>query len=188
MLAAMPFMLVQTDRLILRDITLTDLDNIHRLLCLPATDEFNTLGIPDSILKTKNIVQEWLTGQNQRPRTSYILSIDSIDSKKFIGLIALILGKENFKTAEVWYKIHVDYWRKGYTTEALTRLLDFGFNDLKLHRIEAGCAVENIASYKVLEKAGMTREGTKRKNLPIRGDWKDNYLYAILETEFLTLE
>lgn len=63
--------------------------------------------------------------------------------------------------------------------------MDFGFNDLKLHRIEAGCAVENIASSKVLEKVGMTKEGMKRKKLPIRGEWKDNYLYAILEEDFL---
>ncbi len=63
--------------------------------------------------------------------------------------------------------------------------MNFGFNDLKLHRIEAGCAVENIASSKVLEKVGMTKEGIKRKILPIRGEWKDNYFYAILEEDFL---
>ena len=51
-------------------------------------------------------------------------------------------------------------------------------------RIEAGAAVENTASHKVMEKAGMTREGMKRKNLPIRGEWKDAYFYSILEDEF----
>jgi ribosomal-protein-alanine N-acetyltransferase len=96
----------------------------------------------------------------------------------------LNLGKVNYRTTEVWFKIHKDFWRKGYTTEALTKLLDFGFNDLKLHRIESGCAVENIASSKVLEKAGMKREGMKRKKLPIRGEWKDNYFYGILEEDF----
>jgi len=56
--------------------------------------------------------------------------------------------------------------------------------ELQLHRIEAGCSVDNIASSKVLEKVGMTREGMKRKKLPIRGEWKDNYFYAILEDDF----
>ncbi len=46
-------------------------------------------------------------------------------------------------------------------------VLDFCFNDLKLHRIEAGCAVENIASYKVMEKVGMQKEGRCRKVLPL---------------------
>ena len=104
-----------------------------------------------------------------------------------MGLIALNIGKANYKTAEVWYKIHVDHWKKGYTTEALTKLLGFGFKDLKLHRIEAGCAVENISSIRVLEKVGMTKEGMKRKKLPIRGEWKDNYFYAILEEDFLAI-
>jgi RimJ/RimL family protein N-acetyltransferase len=56
-------------------------------------------------------------------------------------------------------KLHFDHWGKGHGTEAVNRVLDFGFNDLNLHRIKAGCAVENIASIKVLEKVGMIREG-----------------------------
>jgi [ribosomal protein S5]-alanine N-acetyltransferase len=58
---------------------------------------------------------------------------------------------------------------------------------LKLHRIEAGCAVENVASVSVLEKVGMTREGMKRKKLPIRGEWKDNYFFGMLEEDFQEL-
>jgi [ribosomal protein S5]-alanine N-acetyltransferase len=94
------------------------------------------------------------------------------------------LGVPNYQSGEVWYKLHKDFWGKGYATEAVTRILKFCFIDLNLHRIEAGCAVENVGSIRVLEKAGMTREGRKRKNLPIRGEWKDNYFYAILEEDF----
>jgi ribosomal-protein-alanine N-acetyltransferase len=59
---------------------------------------------------------------------------------------------------------------------------------LKLHRIEAGCAVGNFASIRVLEKVGMTNEGRKREILPIRGKWIDNYFYSILENEFKNLK
>lgn len=141
------------------------------------------MGIPDTIQTTAELVTEWVAAQNNDPRNLYVFCIDHIETKQFIGLIALNLGKSKFKIAEVWFKIHPDHWRKGYTTEALTKLLDFGFSELKLHRIEAGCAVENIASIKVLEKAGMIREGRKRKILPIRGEWKDNYFYAILSED-----
>lgn len=54
---------------------------------------------------------------------------------------------------------------------------------LKLHRIEAGCAVGNIASIKVLEKAGMIREGRLRQVLPLKSGWSDNFQYSILETD-----
>ena len=52
-----------------------------------------------------------------------------------------------------------------------------------LHKVEAGVATENKKSVKVLEKTGMTREGLRRKILPIRGEWKDNYHYAIVEDD-----
>ena len=177
-------MILQTNRLNIRQVSNLDIDKIHELLSLPETDEFNTFGLPETIQTTIQIVKEWLAGQISIPQTSYVFCIDHISTNHFIGLIALNIGKANYKTAEVWYKIHVDHWRKGYTTEALTKLLDFGFKDLKLHRIEAGCAVENIGSIRVLEKVGMTKEGMKRKKLPIRGEWKDNYFYAILEEDF----
>ena len=177
-------MKLQTQRLSLRELLLTDLDNIHVLLSLPETDAYNTSGIPGTKQTTENIIREWLAGQKQNPRNSYTFCIVLQDSKQFIGLIGLNIGKQNYRIAEVWYKIHKNYWRNGYATEALTSVLEFCFIDLKLHRIEAGCAVENVASIKVLEKVDMTKEGRKRKLLPVRGAWMDNYFFAILEEDF----
>ena len=62
-------------------------------------------------------------------------------------------------------------------------MVDFGFGELKLHRIQAGCAVENLSSIKVLEKNGFRYEGRRRKILPLKSGWVDNYEYAILETD-----
>ena len=177
--------MLETERLHIRELESMDIYNVHQLHSLPETDEFNTLGIPETIEVTEKFLSKWLFEKQQQPRNSYAFGIDLKDSKKFIGLIGMNLGKQNYRTAEVWFKVHKDFWRRGYTTEALTKLLDFGFNGLNLHRIEAGCAVENIASSKVLEKVGMTREGMKRKKLPIRGEWKDNYFYGILEDDFI---
>lgn len=177
---------LQTERLKLVDITFFDLENIHHLHSLPETDEYNTLGIPDTIQTTENLLTEWLEEQKTIPRKSYIFCIKFPDTNKFVGLIALTLGKINFKIAEVWYKTFPNYWCEGFATEALAQILKFGFTDLKLHRIEAGCAIENIASIKVLEKAGLTREGSKRKILPIKGSWRDNFFYAILDTDFFS--
>ncbi|OUJ68998.1 GNAT family N-acetyltransferase [Hymenobacter crusticola] len=174
---------LQTARLSLQEVTLADVAAIHQLHSLPETDEFNTLGIPDRLETTQRLVGEWVAHQNATPRTSYTFVMRLRTTQAFGGLMALNLGKVNFRSAEVWYKIHPTHWRQGYTTEALTALLDFGFSTLSLHRIEAGCAVENSASIRVLEKVGMQREGRKRQILPIRGEWVDNYFYAILETD-----
>jgi RimJ/RimL family protein N-acetyltransferase len=65
----------------------------------------------------------------------------------------------------------------------LVAIIDFSFNMLNLHRIQAGCAVDNIGSIKVLEKVGMIREGRGRQILPLKSGWSDNFEYSILETD-----
>ena len=178
-------MKLETPRLIMRDISLLDIEMIHQLHSLPETDRYNTLGIPETKEVTSKLVFEWIVQQQGDPRTSFIFYVEEKGTAEFIGLMGMRLGKLNYRIGEVWYKTHLKQWGKGYTTEALKKLLDFCFTELKLHRIEAGCAVENIASVKVLEKVGMTREGRKRKILPIRGEWQDNFFYAMLEEDFL---
>lgn len=175
-----------TERLVLHELSVEDLADIHQLHSLKETTEFNTLGIPDSIQMTENLLNEWIEQQQAIPRVGYIFCIQLKQTNQFVGLIGLTLGKLNFKIAEVWFKILPACWRQGYTTEALRELIRFSFSRLQLHRIEAGCAVKNTASLKVLEKVGMVREGCKRSILLIRGEWVDAYFYSILETDYLS--
>lgn len=176
---------LNTERLLMHEVSFKNLSDIHHLHSLKETDEFNTLGIPDSIQMTENLLKEWIAHQKATPRVAYIFCIQLKKTNQFVGLIALTFGKLNFRIAEVWYKIQPAYWGQGYTTEALKELLRYSFSILNMHRIEAGCAVKNIASIKVLEKVGMVREGYKRSILPIRGEWVDAYFYSILETDYL---
>lgn len=89
-----------------------------------------------------------------------------------------------FRSGEVWYKLHSNYWGQGIATEAVSEVLRFAFHDLALHRVEAGCAIDNQRSIKVLEKIGMVSEGRKRKSLPLKTGWTDTWEYAILEDDF----
>ncbi|WP_031426072.1 GNAT family N-acetyltransferase [Flavimarina sp. Hel_I_48] len=170
-------------RLILKPITLEDVSEIHKLHTLPETDRYNTLGIPKDLAETEKIIKEWIGGKALPDPHNHVFKIILREKEEFIGLIALNPGKKKFKKAELWYKLHVDYWGKGYATEAVKTILDLGFGALGLHRIEAGCAVNNTGSIRVLEKAGMIREGRKRKVLPLKEGWSDTYEYAILDTD-----
>jgi ribosomal-protein-alanine N-acetyltransferase len=176
--------LLYSERLFLNLVKLDDLDEIHELHSLPETDRFNTLGIPLDIEQTKEILLEWIARAGISPDPEYVFSLRDQRTNLFIGLIALKLGNPKFRIAEVWYKLHVKHWQKGYGTEALNRILDFGFNDLKLHRIEAGTAIDNLASIRVLQKAGMQKEGRKRKALPLKSGWSDNFEFAMLEEDW----
>ncbi len=172
---------LKSERLDLKPINFSDLEAIHELHSLPETDEFNALGIPENIEQSRAIVGQWISENQKENNQVFTFSINF--QSQFIGLIALNLGKEKYKNAEIWYKLHLDFWNKGFATEALKTLINFGFNDLKLHRISAGCAVENIGSIRVLEKVGMTLEGRKRQNLPLKTGWSDNFEYAILSSD-----
>ncbi|AIM37561.1 GNAT family acetyltransferase [Sphingobacterium sp. ML3W] len=168
-----------TERLYIRPVSEKDIENIHRLHSLDETDEFNTLGIPKDINETREIVEGWILENNK----SHTFAIELEQENEFIGLIGIKLGKEKYKNAEVWFKLDSRFWNKGYATESLKRIIAFGFDELNLHRIEAGCAVENTGSIHVLEKVGMLREAHTRKLLPLKSGWSDNYGYAILSTD-----
>lgn len=174
---------IVTERIALRLIELSDLEVIHNLHSLPETDEYNALGIPKDIEETKSIILPWIIENVSTESKSYTFAIDEKLTKNFIGLFGFKLSRNKYRRGEVWYKIHVNHWNKGYATEALSAIIDFGFDKLNLHRIEAGCAVNNLGSIKVLEKVGMIREGRGRKVLPLKSGWSDNFEYAILETD-----
>ena len=177
---------ILTERTRLRLIEISDLDAIHKLHSLPETDEFNTLGIPENIEETKAVIVPWIAENELSQIKNYTFSIEHKSSGDFMGLFGLKLGSAKYRRAEVWYKIHPDYWTKGFATEILRKVVAFGFESLKLHRIQAGSAVNNIGSIKVLEKAGLIREGRGRQVLPLKSGWSDNFEYSILESDYFT--
>ena len=167
-------MKIQTKRLNLTEIKWSDLNDIHNIHSIPEVDEFNTLGIPKDLNETKVVIRPDVEDQLKKERSRFCWKIKTKDNNEFIGLAGLFLSNDKYKMAEFYYKFYPKCWNKGYATETAKALIGFGFKEYKLHRIEAGVATANIASVNVLEKAGMTCEGVRRKILPIRGEWKDN--------------
>jgi len=170
-------------RLKLKEIDWDDAEDIHRLHSFPEVDEFNTLGLPMNINETKEIIRPMIDEQKAEKRKIYFWKILLKETNEFIGIAGMNLSLNKFKLGEIYYKILPAIWGNGYATEVSKVLIKTGFENFKLHKIEAGVATENIASMRVLEKSGMTREGLRRKILPIRGEWKDNYHYAIVEDD-----
>ncbi len=78
------------------------------------------------------------------------------------------------------YSLDQEHNGKGYTTEAAKLVVKYAFETLNLHRIEAGVMPDNIASIRVLEKAGFHKEGIARKNVKINGRLEDHQMLAIL--------
>jgi len=84
----------------------------------------------------------------------------------------------------IGYWVGEPYASRGYMTAALRLLLPRLFGELNLHRVEAACIPSNVASIRVLEKCGFSREGLARRYLRINGAWRDHLLFGLLYDEF----
>ena len=87
-------------------------------------------------------------------------------------------------SAEVGYVLNPEYWGKGIATEALERVLQFGFEELHLHRIEAKFMQGNERSRRVMEKVGMSIEGVLRESMMIKGNYMNIGVCSILRSEW----
>lgn len=174
---------ISTARLDLIEITWDDLPDIHHLHSIAEVDEYNTLGLPQDEEETKEIIRPVIEGQKDEVQRFYMWKIIGKEPDSFFGVAGMTLSADRFRLGEIYYKLLPKYWGKGYATEVAKGLIKAGFEQFNLHKMEAGVATDNIPSVRVLEKSGMIREGLRRKILPIRGEWKDNYHYAIVEDD-----
>lgn len=101
----------------------------------------------------------------------------------FIGSIGLEISFWS-NSAEIGYWLGLPYWNKGYMTEAARAMLTYGFETLGLNRIEARHMTNNPASGRVMQKIGMTYEGTARQATQRFGEYHDLALYSILRSEY----
>jgi ribosomal-protein-alanine N-acetyltransferase len=101
-----------------------------------------------------------------------------------IGTCCLFKFHTQCRRAEVGYGIARASWRNGYMAEALSALIDFGFAELNLNRIEADIDPRNVASAKILEKLGFLREGYLRQRWIVDGEVSDSALYGLLAEDW----
>lgn len=102
------------------------------------------------------------------------------DGGRPIGTLAVFHFEESVGSAEVGYVLGRDHWGKGLMKEALAAFVEFAFGRLKLKRLEAEFDPRNLASAKVLERVGFSREGLRRRNYFSKGEVTDTGLYGML--------
>ena len=103
---------------------------------------------------------------------------------KMVGTCGFTSFNCSSDSAEVGYVLNPAYWGKGIATEALERVLQFGFEELHLHRIEAKFMQGNERSRRVMEKVGMSFEGVLRESMMIKGNYMNIGVCSILRSEW----
>ncbi len=166
-----------TERLQIRRFTEQDWPAVYAYMSLPDA----ILYMAKSVMNEEE-AQRYIQKQMADDATDYAL-IRQTDNQ----LIGHMVFHPWFapRTYEIGWIVHPDYQRQGYASEAALALLRYGFDEMALHRIIATCQPENPASYRVMEKIGMRREGHFRQCIHRGGDtWWDEYFYALLAEEW----
>lgn len=170
-----------TSRLLLRDFTADDWKDLFGYLSDPDVvyyEPYEPFTEDASKQEAKN-----------RAKNKDFIAVCLRDTGKLIG--NLYFARQEYDSYEIGYVFDKHYQHMGYATEAATAVIDHAFNELGAHRISACCNPENKASWHLMKRLHMRREGHLKKNCAFRSDpasgeklWQDTYLYAVLKDEW----
>lgn len=177
-----PFPAINTDRLLLRQITHDDVDDFFWLR--NNDDVMKYIQLPKLESKQKAIERIDFLNNSTIKNEAINWAITLNNSDKLIGWILLKSIDLVNHRAEVGYLLHPDFWRKGIIQEALTAVLDFSFNTLNFHSLEALVNPENIASISLLEKHGFVKEAHFKENFYFEGEFLDTGVYSLLKSNY----
>ena len=172
---------LETDRLILRKMTPDDAEAMFAYASDPEVTRYVSWELHRSIEDSRAFLELALGKYEggEEPNWGIVYRGDH----RFVGACGLVSWEAEHGRAEVGFVLSREYWGRGLMPEAVRALIRFGFDTMNLNRIEARCIVENTASARVMEKAGMAYEGTLRQREYIKGAYRDMKLYAILKEE-----
>jgi ribosomal-protein-alanine N-acetyltransferase len=180
LLANLP--MLETERLLLRKITLDDATNIFEYASDPEVPTFMSWEPHQSIQETYDYLER--VRQRYRQHHPGPWAIVHRRDAKMIGTGSFSTWERQHNSAEVGYVLNRRYWGQGYMSEAVRAIVAFGFRELGMNRIQARCDVPNVGSARVMEKAGMTFEGVLRQQLFEKGSYRDIKIYSILKSEW----
>ena len=115
------------------------------------------------------------------------IAIELKETGILVGDCALKIEEHDEQQAEIGYTLSRAYQGHGIASEAVSCVLEYAFVILGLHRVIAITDCENVASVALLERLGLRREGHFRQNVWFKGKWGDEYLYAMLQEEWLNI-
>ena len=170
---------IRTDRLLLRPFRLEDVDDVFGYAVDPEWGRY--LSSPPMPYLRKH-AEEFLERQTQTPRDeppTWAIVLEG----KVVGGVGIGIKAEH-ATGELAYSLAKRHWGKGLVPEAARAVMEWGFRERELAKVWAHADARNAASQRVMQKLGMTYEGTLRRHLRIRGEQVDDVYYGLLREEW----
>lgn len=170
---------LETERLLLKEITEEDAEGIFACFSNDHVTRYYGQDTLENIEQAEKFVEFF--SKNYTEKKGIRWGIEIKGSKGIIGTIGFNVWSVKHKRAEIGYEIHPDQWRKGYTFEAVSRVIEYGFSEMGLTRIGAVVFIENEASNQLLSKVGFQKEGVLRNYMYQNGKPHDTYVYSLLK-------
>jgi len=173
---------LETPRLTLRLLEKEDAPAVQRLVGAYEV-ALNTLTIPHPY--PEGAAEEWIATNEKAFEEGRMINLAIVirETGEIAGSIGLVMKPEHDK-AEIGYWIGVPYWNRGYATEAGKAIIDYGFSEWNLNRIDAGHFDRNPSSGRVMQKLGMQYEGKLRQSIKKWDEYLDVEYYAILRSDW----
>ncbi|MBU9722841.1 MULTISPECIES: GNAT family N-acetyltransferase [Bacillaceae] len=176
------FPTLETERLILRELTKDDVDGIFACFSNDQVTRFYGQETLKDRKQAEQIVEFF--SNNFLEKRGIRWGIERKGTAEIIGTVGFNAWIPKHKRAEIGYEIHPNFWRKGYTSEAVARVISYGFDELNLNRIGAVVFIENAASDQLLAKQGFQKEGILRDYMYQNGNPHDTYVYSLLKHDW----
>ncbi len=173
-----PFPILSTERLLLRAITTDDANEIFFLRSDKEVLKYLDKEPAKSIDEAKEFIER--IKKDQANNDGILWGITQKDNHLIIGTIGFWRMQKEHYRSEVGYVLHPSYQGKGIMNEAMQAVLNYGFETMKLHSVEANVNPSNAASIKLLEKNWFVKEGYFRENYYYDGKFLDSAIYSLL--------
>lgn len=155
---------IETERLILRKFRIEDAQAMYdNWACDPRTSRYVPWGVHENVEVTKEILNEWINSYAVPFTFNWVVELKT-DSIIIGSITGVKVDKEN-KICEIGYCYGPNFWEKGYGTEALKGVINYLFNEVGFRLLEAKHLASNPASGRIMEKAGMQKDGILRERI-----------------------
>lgn len=169
---------ITTNRLILRPIQLTDAESIFNYAKNPNVSRYTLWEPHQSIQDSLNYINDYIFDYYSEGEPEPLGITLKENPQKIIGTVGCFWTSKQDKAMELAYAIGEEYWGKGLVAEASQAVIDYCIKEFSLKRIQARCKVENKPSARVMEKIGMTYEGTLKSSIFHRNRYWDMVYFA----------
>ena len=173
-----PFPVLETKRLQLREISSADIENFFEMRSSPDAMKYIGKPLHATIEDTQKFFKIIAEGIKNNEAICWAICLKN--EPGLIGSISFHIIQKEHHRAEIGYMLRPKFWNKGITSEAIEKVIDFGFTKMSLHSIEASIDPANKISAKILSNAGFIKEAYFKENYFFEGKFIDTEIYSLL--------